>query len=529
MSAKTLNPVGWGYREDALGERERQAVLKVAGAWFGGKGLERRAPPAPEAIALPPSRMHPPEALGSFVETGHEARLLHARGRSFRDLAALRADRLGDVPDAVATPRTREELDRVLAWAQAQRCAVIPFGGGSSVVGGVNAEDLSGYPGVVTLSLRGLKRVLDVDTRSRTVHAEAGILGPELEEALKPHGLAVRHFPQSYFHSTLGGWVATRGAGHFSTGLAKIEDRVQALGVTLPDGRRAETRRLPASSIGPDPNRLWCGSEGTLGVITDVHLRCVALPAQRVSAGVRFKTFEQALEAARLLLQSGIYPTQLRILDPYEHLLSRAFSGKAASGALMVLAFESAGAPLQEVFAAAQEVCRGQGGEVQSKEGEEAVGDWRNTFFRQPYIRDALMDYGIISDTFETAVPWSAVPGFYHAVREATLKAVQKTCGFGAVSTRSTHSYTDGLCLYFAFFGPGRHGALAEQWWEIKAAASDAVVANGGTMSHHHAMGRDHKRWAKAEIPAPFRAAVRAAKRELDPQGILNPGLWFED
>ena len=529
MNSKTLNPVGWGYIEDALTERERTSVLNLAATWFGHKSLEQHPAPKPEQIGLPPSRIEVPGALEDFVGTNRDERLLHARGRSFRDLASLRSERLADVPDAVARPRSRDELDRVLEWAQAKRYALIPYGGGSSVVGGINAEGMEGFPGVVTLSLRAMNRVLDVDTRSRTVHAQAGILGPDLEEALKPHGMAVRHFPQSYFHSTLGGWVATRGAGHFSTGLAKIEDRVQALGVTLPGGRRAETRRLPASSIGPDPNRLWCGSEGTLGVITDVHLRCVALPAQRVSAGVRFKTFESALEAARALLQSGIYPSQMRILDPYEHMLSRAFSGKAATGALMVLAFESAGAPLAETFGAAQEICRQHGGEVQLKDAEDAVGDWRNTFFRQPYIRDALMDYAVISDTFETAVPWSAVPGFYHAVREATLKAVQEVCGFGAVSTRSTHSYTDGLCLYFAFFGPGKHGALVDQWWEIKAAASEAVIAHGGTMSHHHAMGRDHKRWAREEIPAPFRAAIRAAKRELDPQGLMNPGLWFED
>jgi len=529
VTPKTANPVGWGYVEDALTERERQSVLGLAATWFGSKALERRPAPAPERVGLPDSRIRVPQALADVVSTMHAERLLHARGRSFRDLASLRGERLADVPDAVARPRDIAELNGVLEWAQANRYALIPYGAGSSVVGGINAEGMGAFPGAVTLSLRGLNRVLDVDVRSRTVHAQAGILGPDLEEALRPHGLAVRHFPQSYFHSTLGGWVATRGAGHFSTGLAKIEDRVQALGVTLPDGRRAETRRLPASSIGPDPNRLWCGSEGALGVITDVHLRCVALPTQRVSAGVRFKTFEQALEAARALLHAGIQPTQLRILDPYEHLLSRAFSGKAATGALMVLAFESSGAPLNEVFAAAQETCRQQGGEVQQKDAEEAVGDWRNTFFRQPYIRDALMDYAVLSDTFETAVPWSAVPGFYHAVREATLKAVTKVCGSGAVSTRSTHSYTDGLCLYFAFFGPGKHDSLVDQWWEIKAAASEAVIANGGTMSHHHAMGRDHKRWARAEIPGPFRAAIRAAKRELDPQGLLNPGLWFED
>jgi len=526
---KTLNPLGWGYVDDALRDEERQSVMRLAGNWFGGKALERRAPPAPEAVSLPAPRMTVPQALAPVVSQGHAMRLLHARGRSFRDLAGLRAPSLEGVPDAVATPRNREELDRVFEWAWKSRYAVIPVGGGSSVVGGINAEGMDDFPGVVALSLKGMRRVIDVDARSRTVHAEAGILGPDLDAALKPHGIAVRHFPQSYFHSTLGGWVATRGAGHFSTGLAKIEDRVQALGVSLPDGRRVETRRLPASSIGPDPNRLWCGSEGALGVITDVHLRCVALPKERVSAGVRFKTFEQALEAARALLQSGIYPTQLRILDPYEHLLSRAFSGKAATGALMVLAFESAGAPLKETFAAAQDLCRQHGGELQASEAEEAVGDWKNAFFRQPYVRDALMDYGIISDTFETAVPWSAVPAFYHAVREATLKAVQAVCGSGAVTARSTHSYTDGLCLYFAFFGPGRHGALADQWWQIKAAASEAVVKNGGTMSHHHAMGRDHKRWAREEIPAPFRAAVRAARKELDPLGMMNPGLWFED
>ncbi len=332
-----------------------------------------------------------------------------------------------------------------------------------------------------------------------------------------------------YFHSTLGGWVATRGAGHFSTLIAKIEDRVESLTVALPDGRKVETRPLPASSVAIDPNRLWCGSEGTLGVITDVRLRCVRLPTERKSAGIKFKTFEAALDCARTLLQSGIYPTQLRILDPYEHMLSAAYSGRGATGALMVLGFESAGAPTQALFDKTIEIARSLGGEQKDDGGKEAVGDWRNTFFRQPYLRDALMDYGVISDTFETAVPWSKVPQFYKAVREATVKALVKTCGSGMVGCRSTHSYTDGCSLYFAFFGPGRRGALVEQWQEIKNAASDAVMANGGTISHHHAMGRDHQRWGKLEIPAPFRAAIRAAKGELDPKGIMNPGLWFAD
>jgi alkyldihydroxyacetonephosphate synthase len=522
---KSLNPVGWGYVEDALTEAERKPLLKLLSGFLGAAASERKLPVPAASMQLPASRLNIPPALAHIVDAGHAARLLHATGRSFRDLATLRSGSLQHAPDVVATPRTLEELDQVLAWAQAQGNAVIPYGGGSSVVGGINAEGMETFNGVITLSLRGMNRVLEVDQTSAVVHAEAGILGPDLDAALKPHGLAVRHYPQSYFHSTLGGWVATRGAGHFSTQLAKIEDRVQALSVALPDGRRVETRPLPASSVGIDPNRLWCGSEGALGVITDVRLRCVRLPTERKSAGIRFKTYEAALDCARTVLQSGIYPTQLRILDPYEHLLSAAYSGKAVSGALMVLGFESAGAPLEAVFDKTLEIAGSLGGELKDGGGQEGVGDWRNTFFRQPYLRDAVMDYGVISDTFETAVPWSQVPGFYAAVREATVKAVQKICGTGMVSCRTTHAYTDGCSLYFAFFGPGRHGALVEQWQQIKNAASDAVMAHGGTISHHHAMGRDHQTWARQEIPSAFRGALQAAKQHLDAKGILNPGL----
>lgn len=529
MSSKTLNPIAWGYTEDALNEAERKPLLRLLGQFIGGASLNAQAPVAASAMQLPASRVTPGDALAAYISTDHEVRLLHAVGRSFRDLATLRSGVLKHAPDAVATPRSLEDLHAVLAWAQQHCYALIPYGAGSSVVGGINAEGMDAFNGIVTLSLRAMNQVLEIDPASGVVHAQAGILGPDLDAALKPQGLAVRHFPQSYLHSTLGGWVATRGAGHFSTQLAKIEDRVQALSVSLADGRRVETRPLPASSAGIDPNRLWCGSEGVLGVITSARLRCVRLPTQRLAAGIRFKTYEQALECAREILQCGIYPTQLRILDPYENMLSAAYGGKAVSGALMVLGFESAGAPLQETYAKTLEIARGFGGELKDDGGKEAVGDWRNTFFRQPYLRDALMDYGVISDTFETAVPWSRLPAVYKNVREATLKAVMQVCGSGMVSCRTTHAYSDGCSLYFAFFGPGRHGALVEQWQQIKNAASDAVMAHGGTISHHHAMGRDHRAWARQEIPAPFRAAIRAAKQELDPQGLFNPGLWFED
>lgn len=524
---KTRNPIGWGYLEDRLDETRRKPLLGAMQAFLGGGELRHRPPPDPGDLRLHPARVSIPDALADCLRADHAARLLHAVGRSFRDLAGLRAGGELPAPDVVAEPVDEKQLADVLAWATDQGLAVIPFGGGSSVVGGVNPESVGAHPGVVTVSLQRLNSVLEVGDRDRVVHAQAGILGPDLDAALKPHGLAVRHFPQSYFHSTLGGWVATRGAGHFSTLRAKIEDRVQALSVLLPDGRTVHTRALPASSVGLDPNRLWCGSEGALGVITDVRLRAVVDPEHKSSASVAFEDFESALEATRAIVQAGVWPAQMRVLDPFEHLVSGAMSGRAGQGALMILGFEGE-LPVTHQQDAALELARAHGG-VPQPESERGSGDWRDTFFRQPYLRDVLLDYAVIADTFETAVPWSAVPAFYHDVRRATLDAVTAVCGSGGVTCRVTHAYPDGVALYFSFYGPGGHDVLVDQWHRIKTAASDAVMAGGGTISHHHAMGRDHKPWAKQELPAAFRGAIRGAKRALDPQGLMNPGLWFED
>lgn len=525
---KTRNPVGWGYIEDRLDGARRQALVQAMQAFLGGVGDERPAPD-PADVPLSAARAAIPDSLADCVTDSHHDRLLHAVGRSFRDLAGLRAGATLPAPDAVAAPRDRRELEAVLAWASDAGYGIIPFGGGSSVVGGVNPEDTGDLPAVVSVDLQHLNRVLEVETTDRVVHAEAGILGPDLDAALKPHGLAVRHYPQSYFHSTLGGWVATRGAGHFSTLRAKIEDRVQALSVLLPDGREAATRALPASSVAIDPNRLWAGSEGMLGVIADVRLRVVADPPHRANQGIGFDDFESALAAARALLQADVWPAQMRVLDPYEHFVSGAMGGRPGQGALMILGFEGERADLVDAHAtAAEEIVRAHGGEPRPK-SDKGGSDWRDTFFAQPYLRDALLDYAVLADTFETAVPWSRATDFYHAVRDATLDAVQRVCGGGGVTCRVTHAYPDGVALYFSFYCPGKHGALVDQWREIKAAASDAVMAGGGTISHHHAMGRDHKPWAARELPAAYRAAVRGVRRELDPRGLMNPGLWFED
>ena len=524
---KTLNPLGWGYLQDALGEPQRKPLISAMQAFLGGRVAPYRAAPAAQEITLAPVRVSPPDSLAGFVSSDAHTRLLHAVGRSFRDLATLRAGVELPAPDAVAVPRDESELADVMAWASDKGLAVIPFGGGSSVVGGINPEDMGHKAGAVTVNLQALNKVLEINERDRVVHAQAGILGPDLDAALKPNGLAVRHYPQSYFHSTLGGWVATRGAGHFSTLRAKIEDRVQALATMLPDGRSVETRPLPASSIGPDPNRLWCGSEGALGVITDVRLRVVTDPKYKIGAAISFKDFESALEATRAIVQAELWPAQMRVLDPFENMVSGAMSGRPGQGALMILGFEGP-LPVDAQCKAAVELACSLGGQEKEKQ-EKGAGDWRDTFFRQPYLRDVLLDYAVLADTFETAVPWSAVPAFYHQVREATMAAVKEVAGAGGVTCRVTHAYPDGVALYFSFYAPGQHDGLVKQWFEIKAAASETVIANGGTMSHHHAMGRDHKFWARQEIPPSFRAAIRGAKAALDPQGIMNPGLWFDD
>lgn len=524
---KTRNPLGWGYVEDALDEARRKRLLEAMRSFLGDKVAALRPPPEAPDIKLSAPRISPPTSLTSFVTTNHGARLLHAVGRSFRDLAALRTDAIIPAPDVVATPADENQLAQVLAWAGDKRLAVIPYGGGSSVVGGVNPEKLEDWRAAVTVDLRCLNGVFEVNERDRVVHAQAGIFGPDLDAALKPHGLTVRHYPQSYYHSTLGGWVATRGAGHFSTLRTKIEDRVQSLAVMTPDGLTMETLPVPASSIGPDPNRLWCGSEGCLGVIVDVRLRVVAAPTHRDSVAVGFSDFETALEATRAIVQAELWPAQMRVLDPFEHAVSAALAGRSGQGALMILGFEATRAVAAQRDLAL-EIANEHGGVAQAG-ADSGAGNWRDAFFAQPYMRDALLDHAVIADTFETAVRWSALPDFYQRVRAATMEAVTEVGGSGGVTCRVTHAYPDGAALYFTFYAPGDHDALIKQWLEIKAAGADAVVGGGGTMSHHHAMGRDHKFWAYPEVPTAYRAAIRGAKRALDPLGIMNPGLWFAD
>ena len=382
--------------------------------------------------------------------------------------------------------------------------------------------------------------MLELDRTSRAARIQAGVLGPALEDQLRPHGLTLRHFPQSFEFSSLGGWIATRSGGHYATLYTHIDDFVESLRVLTPAGV-VETRRLPASGAGPSPDRLFIGSEGILGVITEAWMRLQDRPRFRAGASLRFAGedgFLRGAEAVRRLAQSGLHPSNCRLLDAQEAQTSGAGDG---SHAVLVLGFESADHALDAWMARALECCRDAGAEVPAfagatppsdargaDDGDGAAGAWRRAFLQAPYVRDVLVGCSVIAETFETAIPWDAFPEFHQNVMAATRDAVKRVCGAGTVACRFTHVYPDGAAPYYSVLAPGRPGGELEQWAEIKAAASEALLAGGGTITHHHAVGRDHRPGYDRERPELFARALRAAKAALDPKATLNPGVLID-
>jgi alkyldihydroxyacetonephosphate synthase len=350
------------------------------------------------------------------------------------------------------------------------------------------------------------------------------VLGPSLEQQLEPHGLTMRHYPQSFQFSTLGGWLATRSAGHYATLLTHIDDFVESMRVLTPRGP-VETRRLPASGAGPSPDRLFLGSEGTLGVITQAWMRLQNRPAHRAQAALRFSDFDDAVEATRVVVQSGLNPANCRLLDHLEALVSGAGDGGAS---LLLLGFESHDHPTDASLARAVEIGRDHNGIPQERTepdaAEDAAATWRNAFLRAPYIRDALVAMGVISETFETATTWTN----FAQLHQRILQAARANIGKGLISCRFTHVYADGPAPYYTVIAASRPGDQLPRWHDIKQAVSDAIIEGGGTITHHHAVGRDHRPWYDRQRPQLFADALGSAKRTLDPAGILNPGVLID-
>ena len=531
MAEPRLKHFGWGREGEGLTAAEETAALDRYRRLFGIDHFEERSPPALDEIMLRPARLLPPPSLGAICSTALYDRAAHTYGKSFRDYSLGLASDYAVAPDVVAYPHDEAEVAAILDWAGGAQAAVVPFGAGSSVVGGIEPRiDGTSRKGAVSLDLRRLDRVVEIDHISRAARIEAGAFGPALEAQLRPHGLTLRHFPQSYEYSTLGGWIATRSGGHFASLYTHIDDLVESIRMVTPKGI-IETRRLPGSGAGPSPDRLLIGSEGILGVITEAWMRLQPRPRFRAGGALRFPDFFNAARAVRAIAQAGLYPANCRILDPQEALNTGAGDGTAA---IMVLAFESGDHPLDAWMARALECCADYGG-VPERPGEGdthregAAEQWRTAFIRMPYARECMIRRGVIADTFETAITWERFESFHDQVTAATQAAIREATGRpGQVTCRFTHVYPDGPAPYFSFHALGRHGELEPQWRAIKGAAADALIAGGGTITHHHAIGRDHRPWYDRQRPDLFAAALRSAKRALDPQGMLNPGVLLD-
>jgi alkyldihydroxyacetonephosphate synthase len=541
MSERRLKHWGWGYEDQAPSKKELGEAASAIRERFGFGG-ELEEPVPLDEVELRKPRLKAPEAFGDLFTNDHYERVAHSLGKAYRDVVRGFRGEFENPPDLVAFPRDESEIEVVLDWAEAEGAAVVPFGGGTSVVGGVEAR--TGERPVICLDLKRLDRVLEVDAESLAARIQAGALGPGLEDQLREHGLTLRHFPQSFEYSTLGGWIATRAGGHFATLYTHIDDLVESVRAITPRGTW-ESRRLPGSGAGPSPDRALIGSEGILGVIAESWVRVRPRPRFKSSCGVEFDDFYAAARAVREISQSGLYPSNCRLLDALEAATTGAGSGKTN---LLVLGFESANLPVDEPMRLALDIAQSHGGVPNSPPpgrepsagpggdgGSSAVESWRGAFLLAPYLRDTFVACGVLSETFETAITWDRFEQFHAETMAAVRAKAAEVCdapgeGPGAprVSCRFTHVYPDGPAPYFTVLAPAVRGGEVEQWAEIKAAAGEALIEGGATITHHHAVGRDHRPWYDRQRPAPFAAALRAAKAELDPAGMLNPGVLID-
>ncbi len=519
---------GWGWADQQLGDDALAGLGALVAERFG---IRPAAPSTPDvtAVEVPAPAVAVPAALAPLVLADPVERFRRSHGNAFRDVARAVTGRLPRVTDAVVQPATVDEVEAVLDWCRDADVACVPYGGGTSVVGGVNPPD-DPRP-VVTLDLERLDRVTDLDLVSRSARIEGGALGPRIEDQLRPHGLTLRHFPQSWEFSTLGGWLATRAGGHYATLATHIDDLTASIEAVTPTGRWA-SRRLPGSGAGPSPDRLLLGSEGAFGVITAAWMRVQQRPVHRAQATVRFDDFRAGAAAVRALAQSGLHPANCRLLDPTEALLSGAGAGDEA---VLVLGFESADHPLDTAVGRALELAADHGGRCpdgprtttgdRTGSAQGGAGEWRRTFLSAPYLRDALVRLGMVVETFETAITWDRFDGFVAEVVGAARDAAERLAGAAIVAVRVTHAYPDGAAPYVTVIAPAGDRDPVALWDEVKAAASEAILAGGGTITHHHAIGRDHAPWYLRQRPERFGAALGAVKATLDPAGIMNPGV----
>lgn len=457
-----------------------------------------------------------------YVSVDHRDRLLHAGGKSTPDLLRRRADGPQDAPDAVVYPADHEQVVAVLAYCAAQGLAVVPFGGGTSVVGGVDPVR-DRFDAVIAVDLRRLDTVSEIDPVSGTATLGAGLTGPQAERILGEHGLSLGHFPQSFEFASIGGFAATRSSGQASAGYGRFDDMIQRMLIATPGGSLA-LGRAPASAAGPDLRELFAGSEGTLGVITAVTLRVHPVPETVGYQAWSFPDFATGAAALRTVVQAGAAPTVLRLSDEAETGLNLARSGdvggESVTGCLAITTFEGSVAHVAARTAEATALLATAGGTAL---GEQPAREWERGRFAAPYLRDALLDVGILCETLETATSWSNLSRLKAEVTAALTDSLSAQGTPALVMCHISHTYPTGASLYFTVVAKQLDDPI-EQWLRAKRAAGDAIAAAAGTITHHHAVGADHRPWLSAEIGDLGVEVLRAVKAAVDPVGILNPG-----
>lgn len=531
----------WGWGEERHRSELPPHALEFLRETVGV--AERPCPPvALEHVRLPPSRL-PGDALAELrgllgdeaVRGGHSERVLHAAGKGYPDLVRLRAGEPEEAPDAVLHPASAAQLGALLKLCERRSLALVPFGGGTSVVGGL-APLRGAHAAVLALDLGRLAGPVALDRESLSVTALAGMRVRDLEGELNGRGLTLGHFPQSYEYVSLGGCAATRSAGQASTGYGRFEELVLGLRMSAPAGE-IHLPALPASAAGPDLRELVVGSEGTLGVIGELTLRVRPAPAHSRYEGVFFESFSAGAAALRVLAQEQLAPAVARLSDESETRMSLALAGTRGlkgrlgrayigargygEGCLAILGFEGTQPAVSGRRRAALAVVRRHGGLPVGRSPGEA---WRAQRFAAPYLRDELLTQGVLVETLETAAPWSQLLALHGAVERAIAEALVEQGTPGLAMCHISHLYETGASLYFTFLARQREGREIEQWLAVKRAAGDAIVAGGGTITHHHAVGRDHAPWMAHEVGPGGLAALRALKEQLDPAGIMNPG-----
>lgn len=536
---------GWGWREESFSLDDPAAFWHFVREELGLDRLPDTPSVPFDAIDLPDPRLSDEQLhtlrdlLGEErVRTGDYERLFHATGRSYKDLIRLRTGAIEHAPDAVVYPETHDGVERIVTFAAQHALALVPFGGGSSVVGGVDAIGSDEQQGVITLDTAHLNRLVDFNPAARTATFQAGIYGPVLERALQKRGHTLGHFPQSFEFSTLGGWIAARSAGQFSDRYGKAEDFLLDARVVSPESTWS-TPEIPASATGPDLNELIAGSEGALGIITEATIAIHPTPPVERTYMVLFKHFSEGLYAAQQLRQRDDLPlAMIRLSDAEEtrFLLRFRSSSSASLGrqlykqwlrargftdhpALMLVGLTGRPFQVKQGEARVLRICTRSGGAFAGTQS-----DWRSGHYAMPYLRDDLMDRGIGVDTVETATRWPNVPHLHQAVCRAAASHAAEAGYRCLVLGHVSHSYSDGACLYFTLVFPMDIGRELDQWCALKTAVSDTIVEYGGTISHHHGVGRDHQPWLQREQSTVPTGVVQAVKDYLDPQGTMNPG-----